>query len=93
VIYRTELEWAKETCKRQGYYVIQKDRVKELYGRNMISWIEWDRIKDDQVFRDHMWNATAHEIVGTLKKSNAIICDERDTSDGHYFQARITVIE
>ncbi len=104
---RTELEWAKEICKRQGYYVIQQSRVQELYCRTMIADYEWDVMREDTKFRTHMWQKLIHQIADELaNRDDCILRDERDLEserhavgsalrpiNGHVFQARIRVIK
>lgn len=75
---RTELEWAKEICRRQGYCVIQQSRVQELYARNMIPAYDWDVMKDHTDFRNHVWTNLAHNLVSELIHRDYMLRDERD---------------
>lgn len=76
---RTELEWAKEICKRQGYYVIQQSRVQELYARTMIADYEWDVMREDTKFRTSIWRKLMYQIADELVgRNDFILRDERD---------------
>ena len=97
---RTELEWATEICKRQGYYVIQPFRVQELYARSTVPDYEWDTLKHQPKFKQYMWEKLMHQIaVKLVGDDTCILRDERDLDPdysrfcGHVFQARITVIK
>ena len=101
---RTELEWAKEICERQGYYVIQQSRVQELYARNAVPDYEWNTLKHQPKFKQFMWEKLMHQIaVKLVGDDTCILRDERDLElaadstvepfNGHIFQTRITVIK
>lgn len=76
---RTELEWAKEICKRQGYYVIQQSRVQELRAQAAITDYEWDTLKHEPKFRRYQWEGLLHQIAKELASTDeCILRDERD---------------
>ena len=100
---RTELEWAKEICERQGYYVIRQSHVQELYARNAVPDYEWGTLKHQPKFKQFMWEKLMHQIAAKLVGDDTcILRDERDLEqtdstvepfNGHIFQTRITVIK
>jgi nucleoside phosphorylase len=93
--HQTELEWAKEICKRQGYAVTGLSRINDLVVSTAISMIEWDRLKYTTSFKDHVWRGLTRQIGAKLfNDDRAVLKSEREAADTmmHIMQARVRVI-
>jgi hypothetical protein len=85
----TELEWAKEICKRQGYYVIQQSRVRELFACASVADYEWDMMKTDARFKRYMWEKLVHDIASKVAhEDDVVLRDERDMDPTGYRPAK-----
>lgn len=90
---RTELEWAKEICKRQGYHVIPESRILELDAQTVISPVEWKHAKNRPALQDHIWMSMAHQLAFRLNDDPQVVLrSERAGDDGRLFMPPLPVI-
>lgn len=77
--HQTELDWAKEICRRQGYHVVQASRVHELYARYSIRDYEAEIYAKDPTFKDYIWRRLLYMLVEEIEKLDLILRGDRNT--------------
>jgi hypothetical protein len=74
----TELKWAMEICRQQGYTVIQNSRIYSIYVRNLVNDYDGMIARKDPKFWDYLWRTMLIKLVEEIEKEDKIVkCSRR----------------
>lgn len=86
---RTELEWAKEICRQQGYVVIQKRRIEDIYTHGSLSGHDLQNASRPDMLMDNCWMQMAIRMSQYLMDQDIYVKDERYESGTDHKRMRL----